>query len=106
MNLMQSDKGDGEKDDDAAATEGKDKDDAAATNGKDKDAAAANEGKDKDGDKKDEKKDARKDIAARSDVWQYFEKIKVDGILRRGKCNYCSTEILAHPVHNGEPGEE
>lgn len=43
----------------------------------------------------------RKEIAARSNMWMHFTKIKENGVVVRGKCNYCSNKIAAHPVHNG-----
>jgi hypothetical protein len=43
----------------------------------------------------------RKEMAARSNMWQHFTKIKENGQLRKGKCNYCKHEITTHPVLNG-----
>ncbi|KAM0909468.1 hypothetical protein ACQ4PT_014792 [Festuca glaucescens] len=34
-------------------------------------------------------------------MWNHFEKILDDGVLQKGKCNYCKTDIAAHTVHNG-----
>ena len=51
--------------------------------------------------KEDEKKEALKKMAARSEWWKHFEKIKVDGVVQKGKCNYCKINIVAHPVING-----
>lgn len=59
--------------------------------------AGENDGKVKEG----EKKNARKQMAARSEMWNHFEKILVDGVLQKGKCNYCKTDIAAHSVTNG-----
>uniref|UniRef100_K3ZLP8 hAT-like transposase RNase-H fold domain-containing protein n=1 Tax=Setaria italica TaxID=4555 RepID=K3ZLP8_SETIT len=42
----------------------------------------------------------RKQIASRSNMRQHFTKIKVDGVVVKGKCNYCDGEIMAHSVHN------
>lgn len=44
---------------------------------------------------------ARKLMASRSDMWEHFEKIMIDGVLRQGKCNYCRTKLQAHPIHSG-----
>lgn len=51
--------------------------------------------------KEGEKKEARKKMTARSEMWKHFEKILVDGVVQKGKCNYCKTDIAAHPVING-----
>jgi hypothetical protein len=51
--------------------------------------------------KEGEKKDAQKPMASRSEMWKHFEKIMIDGVLHKGKCNYCKTEIAAHTVING-----
>jgi hypothetical protein len=40
-------------------------------------------------------------MAARSDMWNHFTKIFLEGILRKGKCKYCKREIKAHSVKNG-----
>ncbi|KAM0868272.1 hypothetical protein ACQ4PT_041401 [Festuca glaucescens] len=51
--------------------------------------------------KEGEKKEARKQMDSRSEMWNHFEKILADGVLQKGKCNYCKTDIAAHTVHNG-----
>uniref|UniRef100_A0ACD5UTV8 Uncharacterized protein n=1 Tax=Avena sativa TaxID=4498 RepID=A0ACD5UTV8_AVESA len=43
----------------------------------------------------------RKEVSSRSEMWQHFAKVKVDDVVMKGDCNYCHTEIAAHPVHNG-----
>lgn len=45
-------------------------------------------------------KEARKQMVARSEIWSHFEKIKVDGVVQKAKCNYCKTDIAAHPIVN------
>jgi len=46
----------------------------------------------------------KKEMNARSMVWDHFIKIKEKGVVVRGKCKYCPTEIKAHPVLNGTSG--
>lgn len=64
-------------------------------------AAAANGDDKKIIDVDEEEGKQRKEIASRSNMWTHFTKIKENGVVVRGKCNYCSNEIAAHPVHNG-----
>jgi hypothetical protein len=48
-----------------------------------------------------ENKEAQKLMAARAEIWNHFEKIKVDGVVQKAKCHYCKTNIAAHPIFNG-----
>ncbi|KAM0859393.1 hypothetical protein ACQ4PT_047234 [Festuca glaucescens] len=34
-------------------------------------------------------------------MWNHYKKIFVEGVLQKGKCNYCKTELTAHTVNNG-----
>lgn len=43
----------------------------------------------------------RKDIAARSPMWEHFTKVKENGVVIKGNCKYCKHDIMAHPVFNG-----
>jgi hypothetical protein len=82
-------------------------DGAVGDDGKEKDAAATvadgEKGKeviDVDG----EEGKKRKEMLARSKIWEHFIKIKENDVLVRGKCKYCNAEIKAHPVLNGTSG--
>jgi hypothetical protein len=46
----------------------------------------------------------RKQMTSRSEMWDHFTKIFEEGQLVKGKCNFCSIEIAAHPVQNGTSG--
>lgn len=48
-----------------------------------------------------EKKDTRKQMASRSEMWNHFEKVMINGVLQKGKCNYCKSDINAHTIVNG-----
>lgn len=60
-------------------------------------AGLEDDGKVKEG----EKKEARKKMDSRSEMWKHFKKILIDGVLQKGNCNYCKTDIAAHTVMNG-----
>jgi hypothetical protein len=58
--------------------------------------------KDADEDGKNTTETGRKEMAPRSEMWQHFIKIKDDqGVLKKGKCKYCSRPIKADPYVNG-----
>ncbi|KAM0916497.1 hypothetical protein ACQ4PT_010141 [Festuca glaucescens] len=46
-------------------------------------------------------KTQRKEMAPRSDMWNHFNKVFVEGVLTKGKCKNCKREIKAHSVFNG-----
>ena len=48
-----------------------------------------------------EKKDTRKQMASRSEMWNHFEKFMINGVLQKGKCKYCKSDINAHTTVNG-----
>lgn len=48
-----------------------------------------------------DKKDTRKQMASRSEMWDHFEKIMINGVLQKGKCNYCKSDINANTIING-----
>ncbi|CAN6312419.1 unnamed protein product [Urochloa humidicola] len=80
--------------------------------GKDPDGDGdGNEGAAADGEKQKEVIDVdaeegknRKQMAARSKIWDHFIKIKEKDVVVKGKCQYCNAEIKAHPVLNGPSG--
>jgi hypothetical protein len=50
----------------------------------------------------DKEKHARKPMAPRSEMWEHFIKIKDDqGVVKKGKCKYCSRAIRADSYLNG-----
>jgi hypothetical protein len=88
-------------------------DDGAAADGKE--AAVDGDGKDvvpaADGGKQKEVIDVdveegipKKEMNARSKIWDHFIKIKEKGVVVKGKCKYCNAEIKAHLVLNGTSG--
>ena len=46
----------------------------------------------------------KKEMTARSKIWDHFIKIMEKGVVVKGQCKYCKAEIKAHPVHNGTSG--
>ncbi|RLN39406.1 zinc finger BED domain-containing protein RICESLEEPER 2-like [Panicum miliaceum] len=53
-------------------------------------------------DEKETEKTQRKELASRSEMWQYFIKIEDDkGILKAGRCKYCHREIKADKRGHG-----
>lgn len=50
---------------------------------------------------KEPEKETRKQMAERSEWWDHFTKVKVGGVLKAGKCKYCSREIKAESKGHG-----
>jgi hypothetical protein len=71
------------------------------------DAAGGEKGRDViDVDVEDEEEEGTKkrEVQARSKIWDHFTKIKEKGVVIKGQCNYCHAEIKAHPALNGTSG--
>jgi hypothetical protein len=61
-----------------------------------------NEGEQKRTEGDEEENHARKQMAPRSEMWEHFIKIKDDqGVVKKGKCKYCSRAIRADSYVNG-----
>lgn len=60
------------------------------------------EEKGEDGDGNDKEKNTRKPMEPRSEIWQHFIMIKDEnGVVKKGKCRYCSRLIKADTYING-----
>jgi hypothetical protein len=46
----------------------------------------------------------KREVQARSKIWEHFTKIKEKGVVVKGQCNYFHAEIKAHPALNGTFG--